>query len=441
MGEIPTWNELASTTRADLAGAGCGRKWFEGVRPEHRLGIVNAYTKLKDLGLWGNVKRVVVPHPGTGDEPGSGPGDVGKFEFETKNAARLRDELIGRPDFTDPEDVSTGWSSREDADDCSLHFKHFGADPNRIHVHIDQAGLSWKPQSWFKHLIYDYVGDGWQDVGEVSRMLRVQGHDWTKPISPAPTRSGTELSHRGLGGRTMPSAGRPGALGRPFASNPTGVATPRFRFKATPVVDGPDREPSTGVSGLPSVRIQATPRLGRLGLRSVRRTQGQVSAPGDVSSSATHGYEFRVRELPGQVTFGRGGRMEFPGVQVTAVPRTHGVEPFGRAPEPPTSRFDWKVRELPGQVTSGPGGRMEFPGMEITATPRPNLLRDLGDRLVRTPAPRQYDFTVRQEPGPLRTLPGGGMEFPPMHVIATPTSPQDSPNFLRNLGRGLGPGR
>ena len=441
MSSIPTWNELASTTRSDLAGAGCGRKWFEGVRPEHRLGIVNAYTKLKNLGLWGHVTSVVLPHPGIGDEPGSGPGDIGKFEFETKNASRLRDELTRRSDFTDPENVSTGWSSREDVDDCPLHFKHFGTDPKLIHVHIDQAGLSWKPQSWFKHLFYDYVGDGWQDVGEVSRMLRVQGHDWTRPVSSGSTSSSMGLPRRGFGGRLVQSVGQPAALRRLLLSNPTSAPTPRFRYQATPILGGPRPGRSTDPTGIPRVRITATPRAEQIGLRWLRPQRPRDPRPGYAGVSTTPRYEFRTRELPGQVRFGRGGRMEFPGVQITAVPRTHKVDSRGHPPELPSSRFDWTVRELPGRVRRGRGDRMEFPGMEITATPRPNLLRELGDRLVQTPTPPQYDFTVRQEPGPLHTLPGGGMEFPPMHVIATPTQPDHSPSLLRNLGRGLGPGR
>ena len=43
-----------------------GRQWYEGIRPEHRIGSLNVYARLERANLWKHVARVVLPVPGVG---------------------------------------------------------------------------------------------------------------------------------------------------------------------------------------------------------------------------------------------------------------------------------------------------------------------------------------------------------------------------------------
>ncbi|MDR9452066.1 MAG: hypothetical protein RI637_12725, partial [Acidimicrobiia bacterium] len=165
----PTWQQLPAATRSDFESVGCDRSWYEGIRPEHRIGSLNVYMKLKRTNLWDHVDRVVLPVANTG------PDEVDKFDFIAKDPARLRAELRSRPDFGDPGSAQLGWTSREDVNDTSLHFKHFGSNPARINAHVDKSGLSWNPITWLPHLVLDSIGDGYKDVSDVTELLRWHG--------------------------------------------------------------------------------------------------------------------------------------------------------------------------------------------------------------------------------------------------------------------------
>ena len=405
----PTWQQLPSATRSDLESVGCGRSWYEGIRPEHRIGSLNVYMKLKRINLWDHVDRVVLPVANTG------PDEAGKFDFIAKDPARLRAELRSRPDFGDPGTAQLGWTSREDVNDTSLHFKHFGSNPARINAHIDKSGLSWNPITWLPHLVLDSIGDGYQDVGDLTELLRWHGLEWDRPITPRPAPKPFRIQEyhtiiRGTHERAIPGLAPLGSAGSPF----------RWKATTAPGTLGTDR-PDT----FPDLRLIGQPRTAtRLGAIRAGRPVGLGTRPTS--------FDYRVRELPGRVRTGPGGRMEFPGVQITAHPRPNLLRELGQrleqTPGPPNSRFDWTVRSIDPLFGRRPGAFGGLPGFEVQAVPRPNLLRELGDQLREPPS--RYRFRVWQEPGRPHPMAGGGIEFPPMHIVAQPTRN----NLLSQLG-------
>jgi hypothetical protein len=379
--------------------------------------------KLKQADLWKHVKKVVLPVAGVGDEPGTGPEDVGKFDFIAKDPARLQADLRARSDFADPGTGVLGWDSRQDVDDCSLHIAHFGTNPSRVNAHVDKSGLSWNPTTWLPHLFLDAIGDGYQDVGDLNRLLRQRGLDWTQPISPQPPQSTRRFQIQSFQ-RIVAGAG--GRVAAPGSRSRVGRGQFRWQARELPGADRPEEGttfPSLRLIGSPAQFPRARPfRIGRLS--------------GTTLPAGPSGYEFSVRELPGLVRTGQGGRLEFPGVQVTAQPRPNLLDELGDHFERTTNqldrRFDWSVRPMPVPLsTQLPLEHGRF-GLELTAKPRPNLLRELGEHLREPPA--RYRFSVRQQPGLPQRQPGGGIEFPPMHMVARPADR----GFLAQLGGRLG---
>lgn len=176
---VPTWHQLPESVRLDLEDKRCGEAAFDRRQPMHRLGLLNIHAKLKDLGLWDQMDKILPPGPN--DHPG-------QVEFIVQKHRQLQRNLDSRADFTDPSgDSKVKWHSREDANRCSVHFKQFiRSEVTHVHVHIDQFGVRWwDPIGLIQHLIYD-VGpdpDGYADVVEVNRMLRKEGLVTPQPVA------------------------------------------------------------------------------------------------------------------------------------------------------------------------------------------------------------------------------------------------------------------
>lgn len=412
----PSWSQLPEQTRRDLSsvqrnvpGGGqgfCDRQWYEGLLPEHRIGALNAYAGLKSTGLWDRHVaggEVQLPIPGTPTE------DAGKFDFIAADVTRLKDDLRRRTDFSDPGGSPVEWEARDDSVAASMHVGQYGTNPGYINVHFDKSGLGlWRPHTWLPHLFLDAIGRGYKDVHVIRELQLDQGLDWTKPVR-APSQVDDFPPVR-VGGWTGSGNGAE-TIGS-LSWRTTNLAADRIG----------------GRPAFPTIRMTATP----TGAYPPQWSPARHSRSGP--TTPPRNYTFTARELPGQIRTGPGGRLEFPGVQITGRPGTNLLRQLGdhldHGDRAQPQRFDWRVEPRPthhwGAGTTGP-----LRGLRITGTPKPNLLRELGAQLDESPS--RYRFSVRQEPGPPRPRPGGGVEFPPVHVVASP----DHGSYLRNLASGL----
>ena len=158
-------------------------------------------------------------------------------------------------------------------------------------------------------------------------------------------------------------------------------------------------------------------------------------------------FDLSNRIIPGPVKT-TGGRMEFPGMLVTAKPRRNRPKSYlrdiwNRGNQKSQSQlrhsrpaFDLSNRIIPGPVKTT-GKRMEFPGRLVIAKPRrdrpTSYLRDIWNRgnqksqsQLRHSRPT-FDLSNRIIPGPVKTT-RGRMEFPGRLVTAIPR--RDRPDKL-----------
>jgi hypothetical protein len=145
------WGRLPNYAKADLERIGCNQSWFNSKSPEVRQTVLNLYVKLKGIDdLWKFVGSI---EDSTGD---------GRLEFKSSDVDGLKRTLHSRNDFTDPEDSSDEWSSREKHGVCSLHFKHdkdWGWPETKVQAHIDPFGPFIGSYLWFA------TTSGWMQAG------------------------------------------------------------------------------------------------------------------------------------------------------------------------------------------------------------------------------------------------------------------------------------
>ena len=171
--QVPNWNQLPTYVQDDFRTAKF-ESWYKDPMndDERRLTLINAYLKLRSLGLWEFVNGPRSSNPQDMEKKGA-------LEFFTQNPNNFLFELTRRGDFAHPSTQNNDrdeWTSREQVDKYSLHLKHHGGwNKEWIEAHIDPTGLSWNPLTWLPHL-WEKITDGYQEVYEINAGLRHSGY-------------------------------------------------------------------------------------------------------------------------------------------------------------------------------------------------------------------------------------------------------------------------